>query len=60
MKRTEFGLLIVSEVVYEVTIADILTAIKLSHDTTLSDKERDFVQEIADIPFGDDEAKDAS
>lgn len=34
--------------------ANILTAIKMSHDTTLSDKERQFVQEIADIPFDEE------
>jgi hypothetical protein len=35
--------------------ANILTAIKMSHDPTLSDKERDFVQEIADLPFDEEE-----
>jgi hypothetical protein len=36
--------------------ANILTAIKLSHDTTLSDKERQFVQGIADLPFDEEES----
>jgi hypothetical protein len=35
--------------------ANILAAIKLSHDATLSDKERQWVQEIADIPFDEEE-----
>jgi predicted outer membrane protein len=40
--------------------ANILKAIKLSHDTTLSDKERQWVQEIADLPFDEEEEESSS
>jgi hypothetical protein len=40
--------------------ANILTAIKMSHDTALSDKERQWVQEIADIPFEEEEEESSS
>jgi hypothetical protein len=40
--------------------ANILKAIKMSHDATLSDKERQWVQEIADLPFDEEEEESSS
>lgn len=53
MRRGLFGLL--DDIWVQLLDANVLTAIKLSHDPTLSDKERDYIQDFIDITVNDDE-----
>ena len=44
----------------ELTNANILTAMKMLHDTTrsYSDREKDYLDDFADIPFSEDDEED--